>query len=153
MRDAQNPYPLNVWLALDQYILSVLQANNNTVHGSGNGTDNMTGTSDHRGAVTGRYCCCGTFHTKRVVSRMVLHHDLFVPIQRFLPFPSVFSIETRGGRYGMAKRLKSNGPEVFRRYSLGQVCHIVQLAVHLGMLPKTMNIQSDNSLIDITHCV
>lgn len=43
-------------------------------------------------------------------------------------------LEPRGGRYGMSKRLKTCGPPIFRNYSLGQVCHIVQLAVHLGIL-------------------
>jgi len=40
----------------------------------------------------------------------------------------------RGGRYGMAKKLKASGPQCLRAYSLGQLCHIVQLAISQGIL-------------------
>uniref|UniRef100_A0A7S1KEK2 HTH OST-type domain-containing protein n=1 Tax=Vitrella brassicaformis TaxID=1169539 RepID=A0A7S1KEK2_9ALVE len=42
--------------------------------------------------------------------------------------------EFRGGRYGMAKKLKADGPVCLRYYTLGQLSHIVQLAISQGLV-------------------
>lgn len=39
-----------------------------------------------------------------------------------------------GGRYAVAKQLKTSGPDDLRGMTLGQLCHLVQLAVNRGIL-------------------
>lgn len=134
LTDPNDPYPEEMWQAFAEYVtglLSVSQASSNS-----ESLRSLTGSLSSQNLYTG-----GTS-----VGSDTIHEVLSESSNRNSDTHSITSDKSkhklaftrpyqyRGGRYGMAEEMYNRNLSFLRGRALGEVCHIVELAIKKGLL-------------------